>query len=1102
MSNQTGDSSNMSPSGQPNQMSPPVLDTFWQRSVPDQYILNGKFTGEMNAETPYGLGTGNNSTPGNTGLGFGVGFSGVGSNIGPSNAGPNGGPNSGPNGGPNVVPNGGPAAAVSVGNSAAGGAPAAAAPGVAGFANPASMQHPSQGHRPSNGQNMNNNSNISNTMPPQGFPNDQSQNVPFDPNMNRQMAFFPNQMPNMMQKPYPINMQPNYPHPQMMIQPQKRRASKACEYCRKRKSKCDEVNPYTNKCSNCSKAGVECIFLNEPAKKKNKSTPQDKSTSPNVVGATGKGSKKGNEKSNNADNSKGGKNKGNDKSTQSTTEAISLRMAKIDRKMSVVIDNVARFEWLLDKLVQKQNEKKVEATSLTKPRRKIYTTALLTCQKLHWIKSKVCNDMSDESFTEPLNEILSNGLKWYVAQIKQYTDFSSPCLYGVEFKVHSLPPEPQAKRILENFNTYLTSVTGVFDSSECCKVTEKFYSQNGENMTFTDHLLLNVCICSGALATRLLTAGESQFLRKDRHDPTKEELKQIENNCFLNCMFYYHKISTVCSGPKTLMPLFLLTKYLQANYNTEIANTILTTAVRFTIDMSMNKKATYKSLSLNEQVRKRSMWWHFFATDKLFSLALSRPPMLLEEDMDMLTDQNYLEVIKEYILPNIMKNEDERERVSDLQEALAIIINYSEYIPFFTSYYVTKLLRIESKLFSTCFSVRNTLDNSFDGLLSKAIELFESLKNWRDNLHPSMRLESYRQYISLLYSQSAIENPALAFELACSHVLACHFRCLYLVINLSMFIVSLLKENRNLFKDSLHDIPNIYKNFSEQYIFASVKMVEIFQNINFEFHTYNDLVYPFLTGVYVILLHVVDEMDNAKNLEIPSLIELLLKAHEGIMGENFKHLDSFNMKWNISLYIYTYLLKHVIKYYNNNHPLAAQTTFNVDHFDEILETLSANTRNVKKAAVHRLISNLKDNGMYDDSENIGDGEDLKSHYHELFNDLNKYTIKILKSDDMIKGNDNWNNYSPKKMEDVSLFPNKCPSFSILYPIHSSETNHFTNASTYYNQAGETQEGNAYSNENEIKQFRDLLPLGDLLYDRDFRFIKPFQNFLSRHTINK
>ena len=878
---------------------------------------------------------------------------------------------------------------------------------------------------------------------------------------------------------------------------EKRRAAKACEYCRKRKTKCDEVSPYTNKCSNCSKAGVDCIFITEPTKKKRKSSSEGTKVNKSPKPAAKTNSTKHKvKKQSDGDN---------EPVHQNTVENIAKRMEILDRKMSTVIDNIARFEWLLDKMVQKQNEKVDDTTNQAKPRRRIYTTSLLTHQKLLWMKRKICKNMTDEQFAEPLNSILSNGLKWYVAQIKQYTDFSSPCVYGVEFKVYDLPSELHTRRIMENFNAYLTSVTGVFDSSECYKVTNKYYENKGENMTFTEHLLLNVSICSGALATRMLTSADSQFLRKDRHNPSIAELKEIENNCFLNCMFYYHKISTVCSGPKTLLPLLLLTKYLQANYNTELANTILSTAVRFTIDMSMNKKITYKNLSLAEQIRKRSMWWHFFATDKLFSFTLSRPPMLLEEDMDMLTDQNYLEVIKTNILPKIFKTKEECEQVSDIHEALSIIINYCEYIPFFTSYYVTKLLRIESSLYSTCFSVRNTLDNTFDGLLSKALEIFESLKTWKDNLHPSMRLESYRQYISLLYSQSSDENPALAFELACTHVLACHLRYLYLVVILSMFIVSLLRDNQELFPVSHHEIPKIYKKFSEQYILSSVKLVEIFQGVNFVIHTYNDLIYPFLTGIYVVLMHVVDELDKPKNLEVPSLIELLIKGHSSIMGENFKNLGCYNMKWNVSLYIYTYLLKYIIKYFNENHPLAVEHKFSYEHYDEILEKLEANTISVKKTTVERLKKNLKRNGVFqevDEAEKTEEENNEKDHIIELFNDLNSHTVKILESDSLLK-NSKERISSVATSQDASIFPADSAGFQIIYPIYKDSNKNLNESVHDDNDKKDNNEKNISSSitDADVENFRNLLPLEDFLYDRDFKFIKPFQSYLSRHSVS-
>lgn len=47
---------------------------------------------------------------------------------------------------------------------------------------------------------------------------------------------------------------------ELLQQHYKRRSTKACDHCRKRKIRCDEVNPVTNKCSNCVKFKVECTF--------------------------------------------------------------------------------------------------------------------------------------------------------------------------------------------------------------------------------------------------------------------------------------------------------------------------------------------------------------------------------------------------------------------------------------------------------------------------------------------------------------------------------------------------------------------------------------------------------------------------------------------------------------------------------------------------------------------------------------------------------------------------------------------------------------------------------------------------------------------------
>ena len=121
-----------------------------------------------------------------------------------------------------------------------------------------------------------------------------------------------------------------------------------------------------------------------------------------------------------------------------------------------------------------------------------------------------------------------------------------------------------------------------------------------------------------------------------------------------------------------------------------------------------------------------------------------------------------------------------------------VVVNFCQHISLFISYYVSKLVNIESRIYSTCFAVRSTLDLSFDAMLDKIVELNDSLNNWRNDLHVSMKLKSYKQYLSVLYAQNSQENPALSFEIACCRVLHCHFRSLYSIIILSMLTTSLL----------------------------------------------------------------------------------------------------------------------------------------------------------------------------------------------------------------------------------------------------------------------------------------------------------------------
>lgn len=901
----------------------------------------------------------------------------------------------------------------------------------------------------------------------------------------------------------------------------KKRVSKACDHCRKRKIRCDEVDQQTKKCSNCIKFQLPCTFKHrdEILKKKRKleikhhATPEESLQTSNSISNPVASSSVPNSgrfellngnsplESNIIDKVSNIQNNLNKK--------MNSKIEKLDRKMSYIIDSVARLEWLLDKAVKKQEGKYKEKNNLPKPARKIYSTALLTAQKLYWFKQSLGVKASNEEFLSPISEILSISLKWYATQMKKFMDLSSPAFFSSEIILYSLPPKQQAKRLLENFHaTLLSSVTGIISLKECLDLAEKYYSESGEKLTYPEHLLLNVCLCSGASATQSIVRGDSKFLRKDRYDPTSQELKKIENVALLNAMYYYHKLSTICSGTRTLQALLLLNRYFQLTYDTELANCILGTAIRLAVDMELNRKSSYKSLDFEEAIRRRSMWWHCFCTDKLYSLMLSRPPIVGERDMDMLTDQNYYEVIKTNILPDLIDKKEDLDKITDVNSALNVVVNFCQHISLFISYYVSKLVSIESKIYSTCFAVRSTLDLSFDAMLDKIKDLNDSLNNWRDNLHVSMKLKSYKQYLSVLYAQKSQENPALSFEIACSRVLNCHFRALYSKVILSMVTTSLLIDNKRLYKGSRHDIPQLFILFSSQYLNASKEMLLLFQGINYQAHMYNEVMYQFSTAVFVLFFYVVDNINDLKKKgEVKEIIDILKKSYDRLVGENDEQLLFDNVKWNTLIVFYSHFLKYVLQRY---HALNDSTSiFDSKPYDETITKVIMHSRKIKDETVDQLIMSLKSYGslhslqkgneadLADDGLNTNDIS-LEDFAEEapinLFGELSVEILKLLKSHSPIS---NFGDLSPSSnrkgiSDDSSLYPIRSDLTSLVYPIHSSDTGDTLSSDL------ETPENSNFNSDSGIKEdfeaFRALLPLGKLIYDRDYSFVNTFRDY--------
>ncbi|CAL9729555.1 halotolerance protein 9 [Monosporozyma unispora] len=901
-----------------------------------------------------------------------------------------------------------------------------------------------------------------------------------------------------------------------VITPAKKRVSMACDHCRKRKIKCGPVDPSTGKCDNCIRYDAICSFHHRDQMISRRKTLSESEIVAVKEALTANNNSHMMMPSNKSTNNKSKlpKTPGIIKKIPKITPlhidpnlTVETKMDTLDKKVSNMIDNMARMEWLLSKIIQRENlkDKKNDESSTDTygkrdkkllPKFKYYNTSVLTATKLQWVKKKTVPELSDEEFVSPLTSILTMSLKWYVIQNKNLIDFSSPTMFQANVNIFPLPPKEQSKRLLENFhNTLISSATGLITLDECFELMERYFDDSKVPLTYPDSLLLNVCLCAGANATEALLINEADFVRKDRYNPSRSDLAVIENNMLLNAMYYYHKLSMLCSGMTTVQALLLFTRYLADNLTTELADDVLTTAIKFAVDMRLGLQSYYSDISNDEYMVRRRLWWHCFCIDKKYSLILSRPPLLHETEMDMLTDENYCQFIRIDVLPKISDMDPkEIEEVHDIKVALNAIVGYCEFIPYFLSYFIYRLVKIEMVLFETCFSSNMTTEYTFEDTMHKVIEVQESLVEWKDNLHTCMRLDTYKQYLCMLFTKSKDTNPALSFEIACSKVINTHFRHLYLVITLNLFTLSFLHHNFELSLASKEILPTTVKVCSENYKNACVEMLETFLTTKYHPHRFNESMYHLFTGIYVLILTIIKHMDDPFITDIEKNITLLETCHKHLLGENYEFLETKNVKWQVSVYFFTFLMKYMTrKYHEIKQNSGTNVEMDSEYYDKLLSQILEKTTEQKRACCVRLYDNVKNSYEFKEVFKDGTLDDLLDIREEdnkditvidrndvgIFNELTPRMLQLLHSD---KPFTSQQILERTILNSESLFPVSNIMEEQAFPMYNS------NSST------STEEEKDMDGGSGIKNF---LPFGDTYFDREFYFMEIFKANNSR-----
>lgn len=745
----------------------------------------------------------------------------------------------------------------------------------------------------------------------------------------------------------------------------KKRVARACDHCRKRKIKCDSVNPETKKCTNCTKYNAKCTFqVREDVERRKRGYEQSETAGSgteelNVLNFGPPSATTANAPPLGIyqdDQIYKSISQGSLQRSHESTKSPDLggKVEKLDKKVASISKSLKDVELLLKKLID-SNEACKDVPEQSKPKLKRYYSAILTPEIVTWIDKRLNTHGTKKSISSAINEILTITLKWQMIQTKVIADFSAPMIRNGKFQLHPLPPQAQAKRIIESFRSAMlvSSAPSLVATDYYASLISKFYK--GETLSYAELLLLHVSISFGAARMRVVNPGDSYTLRKDRFDPSKEELRTIECDSLLNAIYYYNKVLINGASLAATQGLMLLSLHLRETLDTSLAFGVFSTAVKFAFDLGLHQRFSYLNVTLEEEIIRRSVWWHCAYTDKWFSLTQSRPALIKEQDMDMLSDQNYFDFMKRLMRLKGPSVAEDVGKLTSLKSCLDYAINYCDLLPAYVSYYSLKVTKIEARVAQQCFSVRTTMDSSSETIIDRVLRLRDDLIEWDETLHPSMQLNTYKSYLSVLYVRDPVDDPALTYEVACSRVIRCHFRNMNTRILLGLFALAFVADNATQLEQSRNSTSSIHRLFLDDIVEISMKMLRAFATTDYERHIYTNLLYCLLTGVFALVLYVLKYSKEDERHKITEILDLLIASHLDLVGENEEYLVSDNPKWNTSVFFFTILLSSTIKYCEENTMHSKYYTLNFETYQNMLKKIVKYSNTIKDRSLDRFV---------------------------------------------------------------------------------------------------------------------------------------------------
>lgn len=396
-------------------------------------------------------------------------------------------------------------------------------------------------------------------------------------------------------------------------------------------------------------------------------------------------------------------------------------------------------------------------------------------QSIKWIRSKLREE--DLHIATPLETLIYYFGSWKLVFLRVWAEPQVLTKEDIRKLRHGVFQD-NGHVVFELLEMYETVHTASFlcDFNTILDLFQTYYSNKGcpsrrRELLYSELFLMKIAValCLSVVIDHRTSprAPNLGFNQPHLDKLSVDQLVSLQEETFMNAVFYFHRISVVGEGIVTIQALMLMVLYLETSWVTsEVSYTFSSMAVRYAQELGLHRFETFQHLPTKEKARRTHLWAACEYLDVEIAYRMGRPPLVNNLDVSTLTKMD----------PQTISDGLSQQELLTALARESVKVEGLNKLHFYHNFYLYKLSQIRSYSYFKLFSATvkyDSLKSIQEIVTSLNTALFDLSNSIEEKLRPRFfyepEFEQCLQYFSLEFGVHSGHESLMLLHLTFFH---------------------------------------------------------------------------------------------------------------------------------------------------------------------------------------------------------------------------------------------------------------------------------------------------------------------------------------------